>query len=623
MIDKAIFSLPGVRRMLAIVLVLSIARALAVVGQALGLANAVVNLWGGAALAEQLPWLALFFACFVLRQVLVNAQTSLLDRYSRERAEEMREQLLTAVFNAGPSFVSQLGSASVAQTLLGGIEEIRIYIGLIIPKIIAVVAVPFVLLLAVFSLDWVSGVIALVCYPFIILYMVMIGHTAKDDAAKRHGEFQRMANHFIDGVAGISDLKTFGQSRYYESRIFEASERFRAMTMKTLRIATLSSTVLDLFATLALAGVAVMLGFRLVDGSVAFLPALAVLIMVPEYFRPIREFAADYHASLDGRSSFAALRRLLDGAADLAASTEAGEKGEEGAPAAACEKTGEGAVAGEPLSGGEGAAVGEPLSGGEGAVAGEPLSGGEGERHALAAPRIELRNLGFSYADRADALRDVSFEVQGPCKVGLIGTSGSGKSTLMSILAGFADPSTGGVLLDGRERASLRSEDWHRRVSYIPQDPYVFSATLRENVAFYKPSASEAEIMRAVSLAGLDELVARLPQGLDTMVGNGGEGSRGLSGGQAHRLALARSFLCGDRPVLLLDEPTAHLDIETELELKERMLPLMEGKLVIFATHRLHWVKQMDYVVELHAGRVVWQGSSADWLDRAREGRGL
>ena len=187
MIDKAIFSLPGVRRMLAIVLVLSIARALAVVGQALGLANAVVNLWGGAALAEQLPWLALFFACFVLRQVLVNAQTSLLDRYSRERAEEMREQLLTAVFNAGPSFVSQLGSASVAQTLLGGIEEIRIYIGLIIPKIIAVVAVPFVLLLAVFSLDWVSGVIALVCYPFIILYMVMIGHTAKDDAAKRHG----------------------------------------------------------------------------------------------------------------------------------------------------------------------------------------------------------------------------------------------------------------------------------------------------------------------------------------------------------------------------------------------------------------------------------------------------
>ncbi len=599
MIDKAIFSLPGVRRMLAIVLVLSIARALAVVGQALGLANAVVNLWGGAALAGQLLWLALFFACFVLRQVLVNAQTSLLDRYSRERAEEMREQLLTAVFNAGPSFVSQLGSASVAQTLLGGIEEIRIYIGLIIPKIIAVVAVPFVLLIAVFSLDWVSGVIALVCYPFIILYMVMIGHTAKDDAAKRHGEFQRMANHFIDGVAGISDLKTFGQSRYYESRIFEASERFRAMTMKTLRIATLSSTVLDLFATLALAGVAVMLGFRLVDGSVAFLPALAVLIMVPEYFRPIREFAADYHASLDGRSSFAALRRLLDGAADLAASTEAGEKGEEGAPAAACEKTG------------------------EGAVAGEPLSGGEGERHALAAPRIELRNLGFSYADRADALRDVSFEVQGPCKVGLIGTSGSGKSTLMSILAGFADPSTGGVLLDGRERASLRSEDWHRRVSYIPQDPYVFSATLRENVAFYKPSASEAEIMRAVSLAGLDELVARLPQGLDTTVGNGGEGSRGLSGGQAHRLALARSFLCGDRPVLLLDEPTAHLDIETELELKERMLPLMEGKLVIFATHRLHWVKQMDYVVELHAGRVVWQGSSADWLDRAREGRGL
>lgn len=591
MIDKAIFELPGVHRVLAIVLVVSLARGFAVVGQALGLASAVVSLWGGAALSTQVSWIALFLACFVLRQVLANAQASLLDRYARTCAEDLRERLLSAVFASGPAFVSQMGSATVSQTLVGGIEDVRIYIGLIIPKIIAVVAVPFVLLLAIFSLDWVSGAIALVCYPFIIFYMVMIGHTAQDDAAKRHGEFQRMANHFIDGIAGISELKAFGQSRYYENRIFAASERFRAMTMKTLRIASLSSTVLDLFATLALAGVAVMLGFRLVGGDIAFLPALAVLVMVPEYFRPIREFASDYHASLDGRSAFAAIRSVLDAAAALPATVQPGEGG-------------------LAVAGGDEAGEGERVLDAESRF-------GEGER--FTAPGLELCGVGYAYADHPGALRDVSFAVQGPCKVALIGMSGSGKSTLMSLLAGFADPAEGSVLVNGLELGTLRSDGWRRRASFIPQDPYVFNATLRENIAFYKPSASEADVMRAASAAGLEGLVAQLPQGLDTMVGSGGETSRGLSGGQAHRLALARAFLCVDRPVLLFDEPTAHLDIETELELKESMLPLMDGKLVFFATHRLHWVNQMDYVIELAEGRIVWQGSAQDWLAFKRE----
>lgn len=575
MIDKAIFKLPGVHRVLAIVLFVSLLRAATIIGQALGLAHAVVDLWEGGAIIDQLGWIALFFACFVLRQLLLNLQSSLLDRYSRERADSLREQLLAAVFEAGPVMVSQLGSASVTQTLIDGIEDVRVYIGLIIPKIIAVVAVPAVLLAAIFPLDWVSGLIALVCYPFIILYMVMIGYNARAEADKRHGEFQRMANHFIDGVAGIGELKAFGLSRFYERRIFEASERFRALTMKTLRIATLSSTVLDLFATLALAGVAVMLGFRLVEGTVAFLPALAVLIMVPEYFRPIREFAGDYHASLNGRSAFAAIRGVLENARSFAADHDAGEGK-------------------------------------------RPDLGLSAKR----TPSLELRDVSFAYADHPEALRDVSFKVAGPCKVGLIGASGSGKSTLMSLLAGFADPASGEVLLNGCAVPTLRFDDWRRHASYIPQDPYIFNASLRDNIAFYKPSASDEDVRRAASMAGLDALVAELPAGLDTQVGKGGEASRGLSGGQAHRVALARAFLCDDRPVLLLDEPTAHLDIETELELKQRVLPLMEDRLVFFATHRLHWIKQMDYVIELSSGGIAWQGSSQDWLElRDKEGR--
>lgn len=623
MIDKAIFRLPGVHRMLGIVLVLAIARALAIVGQALGLANAIVNLWNGAALADQLTYIALFLACFVLRQALLNLQSRMLERYATERAADLRQQLLARVFAEGPALVSQLGSASVTQTVIDGIDDVRIYIGLIIPKIISVVAVPLVLLVTIFPLDWVSGVIALVCYPFIILYMVMIGHTAQDDAAKRHGEFQRMANHFIDGVAGIGELKAFGQSRYYEGRIFAASERFREMTMKTLRIATLSSTVLDMFATLALAGVAVMLGFRLVGGTIAFLPALAVLILVPEYFRPIREFAADYHASLDGRSAFAAIRRVLEadfgGEGDSAtsavpaapswpapvAATSAAPS--DSAPVAAMPAA-DGAVS--PAAVSATPADGAPVVPADGAMSPEAVSAAPADGAVSATPALELRGVTFAYPEHPDALRDVSFAVQGPCKVALVGASGSGKSTLMSVLAGFADPASGEITLNGVRVPSLRCAAWQRAASFIPQDPYVFSASLRDNLTFYNPSAGEGEIARAVRMAGLDGLVAELPDGLDTPVG---KGARGLSGGQAHRVALARAFLGEGRPVLLLDEPTAHLDIETELELKERMLPLMEGKLVFFATHRLHWLAQMDYVIELEDGRIAWQGSAADW----------
>lgn len=593
MIDKAIFSLPGVRRMLLIVIGLSLLRAAAVVGQALGLAHAVVGLWGGGLVSDQLIWIALFFICFVARQLIVNLQSDLLDRYAHRCADDLRQDLTEAVFKLGPAMVSRMGTASISQTVIEGIEDVRTYIGLIIPKIIAVVVVPFALLAVIFSLDWVSGVIALVCYPFIILYMVMIGHTAQDEAAKRHGEFQRMANHFLDGVAGISELKAFGLSHRYESSVFAASERFREMTMKTLRIATLSSTVLDLFATLALAGVAVMLGFRLVEGSISFLPALAVLIMVPEYFRPIREFAADYHASLDGRSAFAAIRAVLEALEPVTPSDEAGE--------------------------------GKPSD--QQKLTGDSRQPADASQQTLQAslcvadccPKLEFCDVCFSYPDRDEALRNLSFTVEGPCKVGLIGASGSGKSTLMGLLAGFSRPSSGQILVNGVAVSSLTCEPWRRIASFIPQDPYIFNASLRDNIAFYKPSASDAEVARAASMAGLDELISQLDRGFDTQVGRGGEASRGLSGGQAHRVALARAFLCDERSALLFDEPTAHLDIETELELKERMLPLMEGRLVFFATHRLHWIQQMDYVIELDRGGVAWQGSAQQWLDRRRE----
>ncbi len=565
-VDKNLRALPGARPVAAFLAATSLAGALATAGQAWSLASAVVGLWEGRGLAAVAGWTAGFLACFALRQVLAAVRAGRLDRYARERARELRAALLGRVLGEGPSFVRGRGTAGVATAEVEGVDQVRSYVALVPPKVADLLVVPPVLVCALFALDWASGLAALAVLPCAAGFMGLLGSAAKEGAARRQGEYRRMANHFVDTLRGIGTLKLFGRTREQGERVFETSERFREATVATLRTVTLSSLVLDLWATFALAAVAIMLGFRLLDGSVAFLPALAALVVVPECFGALRRYAADFHATLDGRNALASVLEMLGGGGGTGAPAEA-------APA--------------------GTAPAHPWS---------PSS------------TLALRGAGYAYGDEggAWALRGVDLELHGCERVGVLGASGSGKSTLASLLAGFADPVEGYVELDGERLAGLRGTGWPRQVTYIPQNPHIFSATLRDNIAFYRPDATDAEVRRAVGAVGLDGLVAELPRGLATPVGEGG---RALSGGQAQRVALARAFL-GDRRVLVFDEPTAHLDVETELALKECMLPLMEGRLVLFATHRLHWVRDMDRVVVLEGGRVAEVGTPGELLAR-------
>lgn len=552
MIDKAIFALPGVKRTLGILAACAALQALAVLGQAWSLSSAVTNLWLGGAVIDQALLVALFLTCFIGRQGILFVQSSLLDTYAYEQANALRQALLEKIFTTNARLVQDHGTGSVTAAVLEGIDQIETYFKLILPKMTGIVFIPAILLVASFALDWVSGLIMIVAYPFIILYMIIIGHTAKEKASKQHHTFEIMSNHFIDTLRGIDTLKLFGVSKSYEKSIYEVSERFREATMRTLKVANLSSLVLDTFATLSVAGVAFMLGFRLIDESVTLFPALALLVIAPEYFRPIREFAADYHASLDGKNALAAIRALVN--------------------------TPDTAPAELPLP----------------------------AWHKNA--RLALNSVNFSYPE-FKALEGVTFTAEGFQKVGIVGASGSGKSTLISLLGGFATPDGGEIEADGVQLANLHQKAWQNQISYIPQSPYLFHATLRENLVFYRPSATDAEVAHAVKAVGLEDLVAELPQGLGTPIG---EGARPLSGGQAQRIALARAFLDNSRRILLFDEPTAHLDIETEMELKERMLPLMEGRLVFFATHRLHWLDDVDTVLVVEDGHVVEQGTPAE-----------
>mgnify|MGYP004563965963 FL=1 len=547
--------------MFALLLACAAIDALLIVAQALCLATALTWMWDctTAGTAEHLVIGALpgalgFASAFIARNALDTLRSGLADRYSRQQGAELQTELVSATYDQGAAGVQRRGSGSAVQELIDGIANVRNYIAIILPKLADLIVIPVILAIALFAVDWISGVIALAVLPCILGYMRLLGAHAKAQAAAQHEEYDRLANHFMDTLRGLPTLKVFGRSKPYAKQVFDVSEAFRDATVKTLRTATLSSLVLDLFRTFALAAVAIMLGFRLLNGSAQLESALAVLIMVPEYFAAVRRYSTDFHASLDGRSSLASiLRTINEPKADVGARAQQTKL-----QAWSAEST------------------------------------------------LELRNVSYRHnAEGPLTLDDVSFAVHGACRIGIVGLSGSGKATLTQLLAGFTSPSSGEVVVDGIALSTLNFPAWQRQVTYIPQNPHIFNATLHDNVAFYVPDASDAEVNAAIQLAGLDELVAKLPQGLDTMLGQQG---RQLSGGQAQRVTLARAFLDTQRKVLIFDEPTAHLDIQTELALKERMLPLMEGKLVYFATHRLHWLENMDQVLVVEDGHIVESG---------------
>lgn len=549
MIDKQIMKLPGMKQLLGLLAGLSFLQALFIIGQAYGLARAITGLWEGRPLEEQWGWILLFFCSFIARQAVIYFRSKRLDDYSYQQAADLRDQLLEKLFRVGPQIAQQQGTGNVTTMVLEGINQVENYLKLILAKIMNMSIIPWVILALVFYLDWESGLVLLLVFPLIIIFMIILGYAAQSKAEKQYRTFQLLSNHFIDSLRGIDTLKLFGVSKKYGKSIFASSERFRKATMASLKVGILSTFALDFFTTLSIAVVAVLLGLRLINEGILLLPALTILILAPEYFLPIRDFSSDYHATLDGKNAMTAVTEILH----------------------------------------------------------QP----EAQVPAVTVPRwqedtqLTIDQLAFSYEEKA-ALRDINLNVTGFKKIGIIGLSGSGKSTLVNTLSGFLVPDSGEITLGGAQTTAFRQASWQEQLIYIPQNPYIYRLTLQENVAFYQPTATKEAVLKAIEVAGLTELLAELPQGLDTMLG---EGERHLSGGQAQRIALARAFLDQQRKILLFDEPTAHLDIETEVALKERMLPLMENRLVFFATHRLHWMEEMDEIIVMDQGRIVEQGT--------------
>ncbi|WP_330344980.1 thiol reductant ABC exporter subunit CydD [Streptomyces longwoodensis] len=449
---------------------------------------------------------------------------------------ELRGRLLERAGALGPGWLGGQRTGSLVALATRGIDALDDYFSRYLPQLGLAVVVPVAVLARIVTEDWVSAAIIVGTLPLIPVFMMLIGWATQSRMDRQWRLLSRLSGHFLDVVAGLPTLKVFGRAKAQAESIKRITGEYRQATLRTLRIAFLSSFALELLATLSVALVAVTIGMRLVHGDMDLYIGLVILVLAPEAYLPLRQVGAQYHAAAEG----------------LAAAEEVF------------------AVLETPL----------PSSG----TAAVPTG-------ALTFEHVDVRHPGRS----TDAVTDVSLTVEPGETVALVGPSGAGKSTLLDVLLGFVRPTAGRVCVGGTDLADLDLAQWHARVAWVPQRPHLYAGTIAENVRLARPDADDTAVRRALADAGALEFVDALPDGPATVLGEDGAG---LSAGQRQRLALARAFLA-DRPVLLLDEPTAALDGETEAEVVTAVRRLAAERTVLLVVHRPALLGIADRVVRL------------------------
>ncbi|WP_033224780.1 MULTISPECIES: thiol reductant ABC exporter subunit CydD [unclassified Streptomyces] len=522
--------------MLAVV-ALGVVGAALVIAQAMLIAEVVVGAFqhGDSLAALRTPLLLL--AAVAVGRALVAWLTELAaHRASAAVKSELRGRLLERAAALGPGWLGGQRTGSLVALATRGVDALDDYFSRYLPQLGLAVVVPAAVLLRVVTEDWVSAAIIVGTLPLIPLFMILIGWVTRSQTDRQWRLLSRLSGHFLDVVAGLPTLKVFGRAKAQAESIRRITGEYRQATMRTLRVAFLSSFVLELLATLSVALVAVTIGMRLVHGDMDLYIGLVILVLAPEAYLPLRQVGAQYHAAAEG----------------LAAAEEIFDVLETPVPDTGTRRLPEGAIAFEEVT--------------------------------------------VRYPGRAsDAVTGASFRIAPGETVALVGPSGAGKSTLLGVLLGFVRPDAGRVRIGGADLASADLEEWRSRLAWVPQHPHLYAGTIGENVRLARPDADETAVRRALADAGALEFVDALPDGTDTVLGEEGAG---LSAGQRQRLALARAFLA-DRPVLLLDEPTAALDGTTEAEVVEAVRRLAVGRTVLLVVHRPALLAVADRVVRL------------------------
>jgi len=529
------------RPFLSLAVALGVISTALVIAQAWLLADAIAQAFRGGKDLGQLEGLVVALLLVVIGRAVLSWGTEVAAfRASATVKQQLRSALLQRVADGGPAIRDQIGSADLAILATRGLDALDGYFGRYLPQLVLAVSMPVAIVAVMLGADWVSAVIVAVTVPLVPVFMALIGLVTRDRTDRQLVALQRLGGHFLDVVAGLPTLQVFGRARAQALAIREVSDRYRTRTMAALRLAFLSSLVLELVATLSVALVAVAIGLRLSAGHLDLRTALFVLVLAPEAYLPLRQLGASFHESSEGLSAAAQAFEVIDRPSP------------------------------------------HPRSG-------EP---------APDPSRVPLQIDGLSvvYPGRpTPALSGASLRIDPGEVVALTGPSGCGKSTLLAALLGLVAPASGSIHVGGRDLAGVDAEQWRSKIAWIPQRPRLFAASIADNVRLGRPEATAEELGGALEEAGLGSVVARLPEGLETRLGDGGFG---LSAGERRRLALARAVL-RDAPLLLLDEPTADLDGETEDLVLSALRRLSESRTVLMVAHRPALVAIADRVVRL------------------------
>ncbi|GLW06654.1 hypothetical protein Misp01_17840 [Microtetraspora sp. NBRC 13810] len=464
----------------------------------------------------------------------------------------LRGRLLARLQELGPARLSERRSGELVTLTGRGLDALDPYLTGYLPTVAVAGVVPVAVLARLFAADLASAVIVLVTLPLIPVFGALVGLHTKAATERQWHALSRLGGHFLDVVRGLPTLRAFGRARYQATVIEQVAGAHRNATMRTLRVAFLSSLVLELAASLSLALVAVPIGLRLLSGSLDLSTALLVLLLAPEAYLPLRAMGTRFHASMEGVAAAGQVFAVLDG---------------------------------------------------------ETAPGGRGTGIVPAGvPEIRLEHVTVRYPGRGDAaLEDVSLVIAPGERVALVGESGAGKSTVLHLLLGFVLPTEGRVTVGGVDLADLDPDAWRARLAFVPQRPHLFAASVADNIRLSPaapgtPGDPGADVRAAAAAAQAAGFVEALPQGYGTVLGEDGAG---LSAGQRQRIALARAFCRPGASVLLLDEPTARLDGRSEAAVVAATAALARDRTAVVVAHRPAMIEQADRVIRLAAGRVV------------------
>lgn len=544
-------------------------RALLIVAQAWLLVDVVVGAFSDGKDLAQLQGPLIVLLCVVIARALVAWAAELAaGRCSAQAKSQLRAALLARVSQLGLNSSRTQSTGELTVLATRGLDALDGYFSLYLPQLLLAVIVPFVVLVAVVSQDWISAAIIAFTIPLIPLFMALVGAATREKMDRQMRTMQRLAGHFLDVVAGLPTLKVFGRAKAQAASIRSISERYRETALSNLRVTFLSSLILELVATISVALVAVAIGLRLMGGEMSLRAGLFALVLAPEAYLPLRQLGANYHASAEG---VAAAEQVFAVLPDNGVHENSGRFRHK--------------VFETPFT--------ADLAGDR--AASTPRDALP-DMPDMAAADIAIEALTVSYPGRSQpALDSVSLHVEAGEVVALAGSSGCGKSTLLGVLLGFVAAQRGAVRVGGIDLAELDADAWRAQLAWVPQRPHLFARSIAENVRLGRRDASDEQLTAAVAAAGLSDVVAGLPDGLDTVLGERGAG---LSAGERQRVALARAFL-RDAPLLLLDEPTANLDGQTEQQVLEAVQRLSTGRTVILVAHRLALLDIADRVVDL------------------------